>query len=74
MGDSLHDVGRPDVDDVAANGAGRVEGQSLVLLDGEVVQLAFIHGTLIHSIGNRSVDQLAAHTNTCTHQMWLLIV
>jgi hypothetical protein len=34
---SLHDVLGSDVDDVAADGAGRVEGQSLVLLHREYV-------------------------------------
>ena len=37
VGPSLHDVFRADVDDVAADGAGGVEGQRLVLVDGEGV-------------------------------------
>ncbi len=59
MGRALHDIGGSNVDDVAANGAGGVEGQGLVLLDGEHVQLALVNGSLINRIGHRSVDEFA---------------
>lgn len=55
---SVHDVLGSDVDDVAADRAGRVEGQSLVLLDGEHIQLALVDGSLINSVGHRGVDKL----------------
>lgn len=59
MRPTLHHVLGADVDDVTANGAGRVEGQGLVLINGEGVQLALVHGSLIDSVRDRSIDQLA---------------
>ena len=46
---SIHDVLGPDVDNAAANGAGRVEGKSLVLVDSEGVQLSFVDSSFINS-------------------------
>ena len=56
---SLHDVLGSDVDDIASDGAGRVEGQCLVLLHCEHIQLALVDGSLVNSVGDRGVDQLA---------------
>ena len=58
MRPSLHDVLGSDVDDVAPNGAGRVEGQCLVLLHREHVQFALVDGSLINSVRDGGVDQL----------------
>ena len=58
MWSSLHEVLGSDVDNVAANGRGGVYGQGLVLVDCESVQFPLVDGTLINSVGNRSVDQL----------------
>ncbi len=59
MGSTVHHVLGANVDNVAANGAGGVEGQSLVLTDGEGVQLSFVDGSLVDGVGNRGVDQFA---------------
>ena len=56
----IHDVLGANVDDVAADGGGRVEGQGLVLVDGEGVQLALVDGSLVNGARHRRVDQLAA--------------
>ena len=68
---SLHDVLGSNVDDVASDGACRVEGQCLVLLHCEHVQLSLIDGSLVHSVGDRRVDQLAVsaceNTRSCSH-------
>ena len=45
---ALHDVLGANVDDVAADGRGRVESKRLVLVDGEGVQLALVDGSLVH--------------------------
>ena len=75
MWPAVHDVLSSDVDDVATDGAGRVESQRLVLLDSEHVQLALVDGPLVNRVGHGGIDQLAAnegenantHTHTDTH-------
>lgn len=67
MRPAIHDILSTNVDNVAANGASRVEGQCLVLLDGEHVQLALVDGSLIHSAGNGGVDQLAGEEGYIVH-------
>ncbi len=54
---SIHHVTGSNVDDAAANRAGRVESQSLVLLDGEDIELTLVHGSLINRVGHGGVDQ-----------------
>ena len=55
---ALHQVLCPDVDDVAADGTGRVEGQGLVLVDGIGVEFA-VDGTLVDGTGDGRVDEFA---------------
>ena len=65
MRPSLHDVLGSDIDDVTSNGASRVEGQCLVLLHCEHIQLALVDGSLINGVGDRGVDQLAVRVDEC---------
>ena len=51
MGFALHQVFGPNVDDVASDGAGRVESEGLVLVDCVRVELA-IDGSLINGAGD----------------------
>ena len=62
---SLHDVLGSNIDDVTSDGASRVEGQCLVLLHCEHIQLALVDGSLINSVGDRGVDQLAVGMCAC---------
>ena len=59
MRPSIHDVLSTNVDDVATDGAGRVQCQGLILLNGEHIQLPFVDGSLINGVGHRGVDQFA---------------
>ena len=56
---TLHNVLRTNVDNVATNGGGRVEGKGLVLLYPEHIQFCLVDSSLIHSVGHGGVDQLA---------------
>ncbi len=59
MGPAIHDVLSTNVDDVAADSTGRVQGQGLVLLNREDVELALVHGSLVDGVGHRGIDQFA---------------
>ena len=59
MWPAVHDVLGTNVHYVASNSAGRVQGQGLVLVDGECVQLALVDGSLVHRTRHRGIDQLA---------------
>ena len=60
MRSSIHNVLCSNVDDVTADGAGGVEGQGLVLLDGEDVEFALVNGPLVDGVGHRGINQLTA--------------
>ena len=49
---TIHDVLSTDVDDVAANGTGRIESQRLILMNRESVELALVHCSLVNSVGD----------------------
>ena len=62
MGTSLDEVVCSDVDYVAANGTGGVESQRLVLMDLVYIELLpFVHGSLVHSVRDGGIDQLAMY-------------
>ena len=60
MGPAVHDVLGSDVDDAATNSTARVEGQCLIFLDGEHIQLSLVDGSFIDGVGDRGIDQFAA--------------
>ena len=55
-----------DVDNVAANGLGRVEGQREVLMDLVDAEFAFVDGALIYGAWLRLVDHLTAYATMAT--------
>ena len=55
----VHDILWSNVNDVAANGGGGIEGKGLVLVNGEGVELSLVDCPLIHCVLYRGVDQLA---------------
>ena len=67
-----------DVDDVAANGLGRVQGECEVLVDLEDTQLAkhsgLVDGTLINRVGFRLVDELAGNISDSIRQCACLTI
>ena len=75
---SVHDILWSNVNDVAANGGGRIEGEGLVLVNGEGIELSLVDCPLVHCVLNRGVNQLATgcvcmclcmhgHANVCVH-------
>ena len=52
---------RANVDDVAADGSRRVEGQRLVLGNQEGVEFLQVDGAGVDRVGHGRVDQLAQH-------------
>ena len=57
---AVHEILRADVDDVAADGLGRVDGDGLVLVDLEVVEVgALVEHTLVDGLRDGIVDELA---------------
>ena len=61
MGTSLDQIIRPDVDNVAADGTGRVESKRLVLVSLVNVEfLRFVDGSLVHSVGNGGINEFTA--------------
>ena len=56
---SIHDILWSNVNDVAANGGGRIEGEGLVLVNGEGIELSLVDCPLVHCVLYRGVDQLA---------------
>ena len=56
---SVHDILWSNVNDVAANGGGGIEGEGLVLVNGEGIELSLVDCPLVHCVLYRGVDQLA---------------